>query len=283
MIRYKRVFTGAVCNNRCTFCPNDPQRTPRPIGDILEEVGDPEAEIDSLELHGGEPALRSDLDSIAKEARNRGWRRIKLVTNARPLANPQTAFAVLGSGIRVFEVKLYGHAPQLHEAVTQSEGSLRDTLQGLTNLRRIQPEAGGRPFIGLRAGVTAANYRYLANLLALAMQLQADRVTLRLEDPSLSLAEASPHIKRAIDVGLVNSLWAQVERVPLCFMDSYEHHVVEAFAGMREERRRVEACGRCAYEACPGAWPPYLESKGAADFLPVIESALAGRMEGEAS
>ncbi len=283
MIRYKNVFTGSICNNDCTFCPNPTPRTARSRDEILEDIGRPEGAVDSLALYGGEPTLREDLVALLAEARSRGWRRFKLVTNGVPLGDQQRTLALLDAGVLVFEVKLYGHAPELHDALTGRRGSLYETIQGLVNVRSAQVGAGSRPFLHFRVGVTAANYPHLSQILVFGMQLEADRFTFRLEDPSLSLAEAGPYIKRAMDTGMVNSLWTQTERVPLCLMDGYEHHVREAFAPAEEERLRVQTCAECAFQTCDGAWKPYVDAHPSAELLPVLASRQASTIRGAAT
>ena len=63
--------------------------------------------LDSVELYGGELTLRSDFFSILDAARNHGLKRIKIVTNARALADINAAVKTVESGCSFFEMKVH--------------------------------------------------------------------------------------------------------------------------------------------------------------------------------
>lgn len=281
MINYKKLFIGSVCNNQCVTCPNTGERVGRSLEDILPEMGEPEGAIDSLELYGGEPAMRNDLTTIVAQATERGWRRIKMLTNARALADPRVVDAILASGIRIFEVKVLGHAPQLHDALTGVKGSFIQTVQGLANLRATQPADGVTPFVSLRVPIAEANHQYLPGIAGFAVRLPANRLTFEFADTALQMSAAVGFIKAAIDVGLANSVWAQTEGIPLCLMSGYEHHVSEAFAGAVAASERRDTCKACCYATCEGIPLAYLAAKGAGEFVAAIDSLYAAQMAGD--
>lgn len=278
MITYKRLFIGSVCNNQCLPCPNTGERVGHSSDQILEALESPDGAVDSLELYGGEPAIRQDLGRIVAAARERGWRRIKLVTNARAFADPEAVVAVLRMGVRVFEVKLYGHAPQLHDEVTRCEGSFMETVQGLANLRNVRIPEASKIFIEARIPVLEANHPYIPQIVGFVIGFRVDRITLALDEPGLSMSDAIPSVKAAINTGLVNSLWVQTEGIPLCLMDGYEHHVREAFTATDRELARGPNCEPCAFTTCGGVSPAYLESKGASELVPVVDSICAAQI-----
>ncbi|RJQ56116.1 MAG: radical SAM protein [Actinobacteria bacterium] len=279
MIKYRRLFTGGICNNDCVLCPVTSERAGYSLGQILDEMGSPEGSVDSLELYGGEPALRQDLTDLIGEAKQRGWRRVKMTTNARAFADPQAVISTMQAGVRVFEVKLLGHVPQLHDALTQSPGSFMETIQGLSNLHNVQVPKEVKTFVGVRVGVGAVNYPYLPQIVSFIMQVGADRVTLSLDDPQAHMSDVAASLKAAIDTGLVNSTWVQTEGVPPCLMGGYEHHVHESFGIVEGERERCEPCAACAYSTCAGIAPAYLEANGSSEFVAVLSSVHAKRMK----
>lgn len=279
MIRYKTLFVGSLCNNDCITCSNTGEKSGQPLDVILSEMGAPEGAIDSIALVGGEPAIRQDMATVVSHAKERGWRRIKMLTNARAFSNPEVAVGAMQAGVRVFEVKLCGHAPQLHDALTQTRGSFMETVTGLSNLKNTQKPAEIKTFVGVRIPVAAVNHPYLPQIVAFAMQFRADRITLAFADPGLRMSDAIPSAKAAIETALVNSTWAQTEGAPLCLMDGYEQHVGEAFGPVDLARQRREPCASCAYVTCEGIPVSYLDAQGADEFVPVLDSVYAERMK----
>ncbi|MFZ3063284.1 MAG: radical SAM protein, partial [Actinomycetota bacterium] len=83
MIKYKKIFVGSYCNNNCTCCKfANKERTSRSLAEIKKDLKKSDG-CDSIELIGGEPSLRDDLDEIVSFAREKNFRRIKLRTNGR--------------------------------------------------------------------------------------------------------------------------------------------------------------------------------------------------------
>lgn len=268
-----------MCNNDCLFCSNEGERTPRTLDEVLADMGSPDGSIDSLEIVGGEPMQYEELDVVVEEARQRGWRRIKLLTNGRAFSNPQVAIDATQAGVRVFELKLAGSMPQVHEAVTRSPGSFIETAEGIVNLRNVKMPKEVKAFVGLRVPVGELNFQYVPHLAAFAVQVGVDRLTLSFDDPNARMSDVAPLLKAAIDVGLVNALWVQTEGVPLCMMGGYEHHVHEAIGTVEGQRERRDPCSSCAYTTCEGILSSYLKENSPSEFVPVLSSIHAQRMK----
>jgi cyclic pyranopterin phosphate synthase len=96
-----------------------------------------ENDFDSVAFYGGEPTIRKDFFKMVDTARNQGYKRIKVVTNARTLADIPTAIKIVEAGCYFFDIKVHHHRPDIHDYVTQVQGSFKEAIQGLINLRRI--------------------------------------------------------------------------------------------------------------------------------------------------
>ncbi len=86
MLKYKNIFLGNSCNNRCLHCSyrqKDPSSTD--INTILHSLNQKKEE--NVLFYGGEPALRNDLFQIINAAKENGYRRIKLLTNGRAFSD----------------------------------------------------------------------------------------------------------------------------------------------------------------------------------------------------
>ena len=158
MVPYKRFFLGNSCNNSCLYCNEKNKESQPDILTLSESLlhNDP---IDSIELYGGEPLIRKDFFNILDTARSRGYKRIKLVTNARSCADINTAVKSVEFGCYHYEVKIHHFKADVHDFVTQVGGSLQETVQGLTNLRRINTlhNAPFSAFISLRIVLSQKN------------------------------------------------------------------------------------------------------------------------------
>ncbi len=277
MIGYKRIFVGTECENKCAACEFDGQpRESRPADEIRQELTDSGAS-DGVEFWGGDPAARADLIELARYAKRLALRRVKIVTNARAYSDYSRAQAAVEAGIHVYEVKLHGPSPAVHDAVTGVDGSFAQATQAIQYLKAIDRYEGrlAAPFIGLRVFLTAGNVAHAEQLVQTAVPLKVDRVTLEFADDALAMSDAVPYLMNAIETAAFNRLWVWTERLPHCVMAGYEHHVSESYAQPSWTGAvRVAACDRCELAvACPGPPGRYVEARGEEEFQTVTASA----------
>lgn len=282
MITYKKIFVGSTCSNNCLYCEYGGQkREERPLSEVNAELETRQASEEeprgreSVELIGGEPALRSDLLQIVSQARNSRWRRIKIRTNGKPFADWNLARAAVEAGAWIFEVKLSGHYPALHDAITQVKDSFWETITGIRNIRSIGM-VENRPFsafIGIRIPICKENYSSLQEIVGLVVPLGIDRITLSFDDCDFSMQRAMPFVQNAIETSLFNKIWIASEKIPLCLMEGYEHHVSETYLSPDGDYEQHEDCKGCAYgDVCSGVFKPYLAAHGFSEFKTASES-----------
>ena len=129
MLRYKEIFLGSQCNNKCLYCPVCHKDLPQPdLHSLLDSLK--KREDDNVVLYGGEPTLNKDLFAIIDAAKKNGYRRIKLITNGRALSDAQFLYRLIAAGCRLFEIKLWGSHPPLHDHLTRTAGSFPGNGQG---------------------------------------------------------------------------------------------------------------------------------------------------------
>jgi MoaA/NifB/PqqE/SkfB family radical SAM enzyme len=273
MINYKRVFTGSVCNNNCLVCDFATKpKEGREVSEIEKELTRSDG-YTSVELIGGEPTIRYDFEHILKFARD-NFRRVKLVTNGRILADWQKARQLVEQGLHIFEIKLCGHNPLVHEQITRSEGSFNQTVQAIANLKSINILSDQQtPFVAIRVYICQGNYRDLAAITRFVISLRVDRIIFSLADPTLTFSELAPHLKGAIETSLLNKLWAVTERIPLCQMIDFEPHVSELYVKLPYEMQQPPVCKSCVYQSvCPGITVAYFDEQGEKELQPVKSS-----------
>ena len=270
MVPYKPIFLGSSCNNSCLYCNEKNKGSQPEFRDLSESLlqNDP---IDSIELYGGEPIIRNDFFTILDAVRNRGYKRIKLVTNARACADINTAVRIIEFGCYLYEVKLHHFRADVHDFVTQVRGSLQETVQGLANLRRINTlnNAPFSAFISLRIALSKKNIEDLSNIILAFIPYRIDRFILSFDDSELELSPALPHIKNALDLTILNRVWIVTQKIPPCCLRGFEHHVSELYQFPPGAFRKSKMCTCCPLnEVCSGLTRRYADTFGFDDLQP---------------
>lgn len=274
MITYHRFFLGSECDNNCTVCPVRNEEKNRSLTELIAQLDvlpDPE----NIELWGGEPTLHKDLVSLISYARSRGARRIKLVTNARSLAEWDVLTSLAEEGVRLFEVKINGSRPETHDAVTGVRGSFDQTLQGLQNVSTLSrsDEHGNSIYVGARVAVCRANLEDLTSIVSLLISFGVDRIVLARRSSDFLLGEATRVIANAMKVATLNRTWSVCEGFPPCLMKAGEMHVAELIQPAFQEGERPKGCRGCAYkDICSGPPEDYVHEKGSREFRAVSSS-----------
>jgi len=92
-----------------------------------------DAQVPSVSLTGGEPALRTDLPDIVQAAKEIGLR-VNLITNGT-LISDALADELKAAGLASAQVSLEGGTAQVHDELTGHPGSFKRTLDGIERLR----------------------------------------------------------------------------------------------------------------------------------------------------
>ena len=136
-LRWLEITPDYRCNQRCLGCAvtgeEGPSRTTRQLVEALIE-GRTQG-ITQLWIGGGEPTLRRDLLPLIREAKARGYERIRLQTNAAMLAYPDVAPRLKAAGVTEISVSIKGPDAATHDALARSEGSFALLSQGIANAR----------------------------------------------------------------------------------------------------------------------------------------------------
>jgi len=123
------------CQNNCVHCyAGGPHETPelsteqwKEVIDRLKQIG-----VFILTFTGGEPTLREDLPELLLYAQNNGMV-TGLVTNGRRLKDKAYVEALEKAGLDFVQVTLESHEPKIHDLMTATEGSWKETVNGIRN------------------------------------------------------------------------------------------------------------------------------------------------------
>src|SRR6266576_5669382 len=123
------------CNERCVHCYLDHddhgEMTTAEIKDLLDQMA--EAGVFYLTISGGEILMRRDFFQILEHARLRTFC-IKLKTNGI-LIRKQEADRIKNLGVETVQISIYSHISEVHDAITQLPGSLKQSLEAIRRLR----------------------------------------------------------------------------------------------------------------------------------------------------
>jgi radical SAM protein with 4Fe4S-binding SPASM domain len=124
------------CQNDCIHCyAGGPHETPelttdqwKAVIDHLHEIG-----VFILTFTGGEPTLREDLPELLLYAQHKGMV-TGLVTNGRRLTDQTYVETLEKAGLDFVQVTLESHKAEIHDLITASKGSWKETVAGIRNV-----------------------------------------------------------------------------------------------------------------------------------------------------
>ena len=123
------------CQNNCIHCyAGGPHETPelsteqwKQVIDCLSDIG-----VFIVTFTGGEPTLRDDLPELLLYAQIKGMV-TGLITNGRKLKDREYVVTLEKAGLDFVQVTLESHKPEVHDLMTASPGSWKETLAGIRN------------------------------------------------------------------------------------------------------------------------------------------------------
>lgn len=126
------------CNNKCEWC-----YAPSKINSSKEKKFDDKKEdefinlvydlnVKKIILIGGEPSIYPDLERVIKKISNKGIK-VSMVTNGRKLSDYSFVQKIGDSGLTSLTVSIEGGNSQVHDFITNVQGSFYQTLKGIDN------------------------------------------------------------------------------------------------------------------------------------------------------
>jgi radical SAM protein with 4Fe4S-binding SPASM domain len=124
------------CQNNCVHCyAGGPHETSeltteqwKEVIDLLHQIG-----VFILTFTGGEPTLREDLPELLLHAQNKGLV-TGLITNGRKLKDKTYVETLEKTGLDFIQVTLESHKSEIHDLMTATKGSWKETVAGIKNI-----------------------------------------------------------------------------------------------------------------------------------------------------
>lgn len=164
--RNVEINVGKVCNNKCVFCldgmPSKEDHTFMPFEAMREELRRWSAEGHrSVGFLGGEPTTYPKITEAVAYAKEVGFTRIALATNAMMLRREPFLDGLLAAGLTRVTVSMHGHTPALEDALTMVPGGFEKKCTALRHL--LVRRRAGQLLDGVSVNVVLNgwNYRHL--------------------------------------------------------------------------------------------------------------------------
>ena len=288
---------GFACNNRCAFCVQGDKRErepPRPMEQIRADLEDGRRRgATGLVVTGGEPTVHSNVLDVIRLARKLGYTSIQVQTNGRRFHYDLFARAAVEAGATEFSPALHGSTERIHDGLTLSPGSFRQTVKGIENLVRLDQ------VVITNSVITSTNYTDLPALAELLVDLGVSQFQLAFvhilgsaEKNASWLVprkwEVMPFVYRALDIGEAAGVRCMTEAIPYCLMEGYEDFVaedvipdtlifdadntIEDYGAYRRDEGKAKRpeCAACRFtDRCEGPWREYTELFGFDEFKPM--------------
>lgn len=290
------VKTGFLCNNNCIFCVQAHKKEfgNRSKEDIKKDIEDSKKNgCDEVVFTGGEFTIRDDALEIISYAKKIGYKVIQLQSNGRRLYYKDFCRKVIESGANQFALALHGSREELHDSLTKSPGSFKQTVGAIKNLKGMGQQ------VLMNTVVVNQNYKDLPDLARLFVDLKVDQFQVAFVhamgnaweniDKILPMKkDVAPYMKEAIKIGIDNGVRVMAEAMPFCMMKGYENYVaelripqtevrdVDGFVSdfidikKREGKMKFSQCSECVFDnICEGPWIEYPQKFGSDEFVPV--------------
>ena len=285
------IITGFSCNNNCLFCmlADDYKRLgQRKKKEIIDDLKKTKKYCNSLTFCGGEPTIHKDLPYLVKFSKSIGFLDIHIQTNARMLRYPSFCSNLIKSGINSFTVSLHASDERLADLLSKTEGSFTQTIEGIKNIKKF-----GAKLI-TNTLICKENYKYLYEIVSLALSLGADQIQIVFVRPKGKAYEnfdllvprmykVVPFILKCVNLCNSKKIPILVEAIPLCLIPNCEDYLAEKYMPNVElksgkvslsnksiKKIKFEKCKKCTYNPhCDGVWKEYADVFGDKEFKPL--------------
>jgi hypothetical protein len=168
--RNVEINIGKACNNRCVFCidglPKREDRSYMPFEDM-------KAELDfwyqsgsrSIGFLGGEPTTYPWIAQSIAYARDLGYTRIAIATNATRLRLEHFTDKLLDAGLTRATISMHGHTPDLEDRLTRVPGVFEKKCTAIRYLVKKKKEGYLPDGLSVNIVLNGWNYRHLPQMM----------------------------------------------------------------------------------------------------------------------
>lgn len=179
--RNLELNVGRACNNHCAFCISgkavfDEKMWVPPDKAKAEVAAARENGCTSLGFLGGEPTMYPHLLDVARFAREIGYTRVALATNAMLLDDMDFARACVDAGVTRATISFHAHTRRLEHLVTKVKNAWDRKVAAIGNLKSLQAQGWLEDNVSVNPVVNTLNYRHLPAMVGFFRGLGIDDV-----------------------------------------------------------------------------------------------------------
>jgi MoaA/NifB/PqqE/SkfB family radical SAM enzyme len=168
--RNVEINIGKACNNRCVFCIDGlPKREDRAYMDFEEMKRElafwHESGSRSVGFLGGEPTTYPWIEQSIAYAKELGYTRIVIATNATKLRLTHFTDKLLEAGLTRTTISMHGHTPELEDRITRVPGVFEKKRDALRYLMQKRREGFLPDGVSVNIVINGWNYRHLLHML----------------------------------------------------------------------------------------------------------------------
>ena len=287
---------GNKCNEKCLFCTvakdNEKELATEEAKNAIRAIA---KQGRAISFTGGEPTIRPDLPELIECAKNAGFEKIELQSNA-VLLGKKTVQNLKKAGLNHAFIALHSHKKEISEKLTGVKDSFEKTVSGIKNLL----DAGIPTTVS--HVITTMNHKELAEFAGFVEKnfQGINSIYFGLARPNGRCAENAwlaprlsdiePFLEKAAEYCRRKKIFFEIEGFPLCHTIGFEENNVESRRlleepvvyigsietkenihkkGIQRTKAKGRQCGLCWLgKLCCGVWKEYAELHGCLELFP---------------
>ncbi|WDV48113.1 radical SAM protein [Clostridiaceae bacterium M8S5] len=293
------VHMTDLCNSKCKFCSEASHEHTYDFvreKDIIKFLQSHNtSEWTALNIHGGEPTLSASLLKVVRCARNLGYSRIILQTNAHRIGTDKTfAIALNESGIDLYNIGFHGSKREIMDKLTGVHGSFDKALRGIRTI------SGFRKPIRITVVICAHNYKDISAIVLLVAKEEIAHINIsamqtggsamrNIESLFVSYSKARPYLEEAVCIAKSLGIKVTFEGFPYCVLKGMENYqvdwkaqrlkvlyrkiIIDDFNKFLTQTIRMYGppCENCEQRVvCSGVYSEYANRNGWSEFDPYV-------------
>jgi MoaA/NifB/PqqE/SkfB family radical SAM enzyme len=168
--RNVEINVGKACNNKCVFCldgmPKKEDQRFMDFGEMKTELARWRAEgHESVGFLGGEPTMYPKIAESIAYARELGYTRIALATNAMMFRRASFCDRLVDAGLSRVTISMHGHTRALEDRLTDVPGAFDKKCAAIENLKARRARGALRDGLSVNIVLNGWNYQKLPKMM----------------------------------------------------------------------------------------------------------------------
>ena len=262
-------FITEKCNSNCIMCPSPNSSRKRgnivKIDDLINIASHVPSDVSHITITGGEPFMAGkDLFRLLEYCRRKfEHTEFQILTNGRIFAVNEYCELLLNTipNHTMLGIPLHGSCQEVHDRITQTHNSFRQTITGLKRIQKMGVQNEIRIVvcrenandISKIAKLIAAELSRVNYVSIMAMEMTGSAY-INANKVWISYRESFAYVRPAIDILLRNGIDVRLYNFPLCTVDR-DYRMLCARSISSWKIRYSNVCEKCTVkESCGGVF-----------------------------